>query len=653
MAQQEFLQRTDLAKKYNQEGKFSEAEEIARNILKELHTLREEERADVEIRAYLVLSENYSRRGKADEAMAEAQKSLHISDSINETVHRPHILNLIGAIYGQQGEIREAISMLSKAKELFFCNGDDKGVQIADSNIAAQYFRLSERDKALEHMFESLILAEKLGNKMSMANTKLNIGSIFFDLHDYDKGLLYYNKALSMFKKLGDRSGEAQVLNYIGSVYMEQDKAEEAITYIKNSLSIAEDIHYEMGIANALCNLGEISVLQHDFREAKEMLQKSLTLYTSIGNSFGSAAVHLALSQCMSIIESPYHDLSKAMVHAQEALSQFNAIGVKKKSVQTMVLINSVYMQEQEWEKSARILLKVRDLEGELQEENLQKSVQASTVKLLERERRNLEEKNATILKQQSVLEQQAAEIQEVNTELQESNIRLQDLSKFKDSMMSMIVHDLKNPLNAIMMMSEAGKDTKPLSIIHEASTKMLALVQDILDVQKFENSTVRLQKTWITADDIVENAMRQTILSARRKDIQISFESLRTRAFEGDQELLERVIVNLLTNAIKYTPRNGTITIQSSMEPEQESELSPYICISVADTGSGIPTEQLPTIFGEFAQVNAKSLDNARSTGLGLTFCKLVVEAHDGKIEVESEIGKGSTFFIILPYSR
>jgi len=118
------------------------------------------------------------------------------------------------------------------------------------------------------------------------------------------------------------------------------------------------------------------------------------------------------------------------------------------------------------------------------------------------------------------------------------------------------------------------------------------------------------------------------------------------------DKEIIERVFINILTNAIKYTPNNGKIILKSEpiKMPFLKEKNAPFVKISISDTGVGIPSDKLDKVFGKFEQVIAKKSGLARSTGIGLTFCKLFIEAHSCLIGVESESEEGTTFWFTLP---
>ena len=145
--------------------------------------------------------------------------------------------------------------------------------------------------------------------------------------------------------------------------------------------------------------------------------------------------------------------------------------------------------------------------------------------------------------------------------------------------------------------------------------------------------------------DQIIVSAIQQVETSARQKEI-----TIRTDVPDDfpavfvDYAKMVRLFANILSNGIKYTPQHGTITIQATIRHDT-------ILTGITDTGQGIPSEYLSTIFDRFAQVDRKRQGKAASVGLGLYFCKLVVEAHGGKIWAESTVGQGSTFYFTIPH--
>ncbi|MBU0765814.1 MAG: PAS domain S-box protein, partial [Bacteroidetes bacterium] len=244
-------------------------------------------------------------------------------------------------------------------------------------------------------------------------------------------------------------------------------------------------------------------------------------------------------------------------------------------------------------------------------------------------------------------IKKRAKEIIVHRDQLKEALNKLSELESFKESMIGMIVHDLKNHLNSIIAFSAQIISEKNLKSINQAGKQMLNMVLNILDVQKFEKTEVQLDKNIHNIQNVIKNAVDDVALLISEKDITVTNKIRSILQSEFDYEIIQRVLVNFLTNAVKYTPTNGEITLDAEIVSIDKKEM---LQISVSDSGQGIPENMLEKIFDKFSQVEAKKSGVARSTGLGLSFCKMVVEAHGGKIRAESELGKGTTFLFTLP---
>jgi signal transduction histidine kinase len=233
---------------------------------------------------------------------------------------------------------------------------------------------------------------------------------------------------------------------------------------------------------------------------------------------------------------------------------------------------------------------------------------------------------------------------------------QLQELESLRDSLTHMIVHDLRTPLTSLLTglqtlegFGELNADQKEfLDISVQGGQTLLGMVNDLLDLSKLEDGSLKLETADVDVGSVVDQALQQVDALATAKQI-----ALRKALAPGlptlyaDEEKLLRTLVNLLGNALKFTPVGGTVTV--SVRP---SEAERALLFAVTDTGEGIPPEAFERIFEKFGQVENRQAGRRMSTGLGLTFCKMAVEAHGGRIWVESELGKGSTFPFVIPLS-
>lgn len=229
--------------------------------------------------------------------------------------------------------------------------------------------------------------------------------------------------------------------------------------------------------------------------------------------------------------------------------------------------------------------------------------------------------------------------------ELETKNQKLHKLSDFKEAMTGMVIHDLKNPLNTMINLQHIEKNPeKALVIIERTGKAALNLVMNVLDVYKYENTALKIREEAANICKIAWEACNDIRFLAQEKNLNINVIANADFIINADCELVQRVFSNLLSNAIKFSKSGENIDIDI-----HESEPG-WLKVEVSDKGDGIDQEILPLVFDKFAQAEKKKSGLAGSTGLGLAFCKMVIEAHGGNIGATSEIGNGSVFWFTLP---
>ncbi len=249
----------------------------------------------------------------------------------------------------------------------------------------------------------------------------------------------------------------------------------------------------------------------------------------------------------------------------------------------------------------------------------------------------------------------QKGEIEAQAKELKASNLKLIELDGFKQNLMGMIVHDLKNPLGLILHAVETQPASPRAALIGHSARQMLTMVLNLLDIQRFEDTRVTIERKDSGLSDVVKEAIERVLFLSDRKNISIFNEIPATVEVLVDSEMMVRVFVNLLSNAVKYSPNNARVTVSCSppVPGGTTKAAEGYVRVEVRDEGEGIPSDKLMSVFDKFSQVKARDSGQVRSTGIGLTFCKLAVEAHGGEIGVESKEGSGTVFWFTMPACR
>ncbi|HAS42921.1 MAG TPA: hypothetical protein DCS93_20745 [Microscillaceae bacterium] len=266
--------------------------------------------------------------------------------------------------------------------------------------------------------------------------------------------------------------------------------------------------------------------------------------------------------------------------------------------------------------------------------------VQLENVRIIQEQKAHLENE---VRKRTSEIEHQKEEITQQAEELRTNNEKLAELTNFREELSHMLIHDAKQPLSPLINFDDPG--------VRKAAGQVLDMLENVLEVQKFENNEVVLANMAIVIGDLIAVAINQMRHLADEKLITIKNNIPLHLVIEVDQGYITRVFTNLLSNAIKYTPTHSIIKLESELLSEQG-----FLKIWVKDNGNGVPDAYKETIFEKFGRVD--KLDR-RSTGLGLAFCKLAIEAHNGEIGVLSiaeieEIGEqGAWFYFTVPLAK
>jgi PAS domain S-box-containing protein len=248
-----------------------------------------------------------------------------------------------------------------------------------------------------------------------------------------------------------------------------------------------------------------------------------------------------------------------------------------------------------------------------------------------------------------------ATERKQFEQALREKNIELEKANSAKDVFLSSLSHELRTPLNAIIGYTGtllmrlpgplAAEQERQLKSIQNGGRHLLSLINDLLDLAKIESGKIHIQLEPIECRDVVAEVA--SALSPLAEGKGLTFQSVYhdgPMPVKTDRRALGQILTNLVGNAIKFTPR-GSVRIELG---EQQANGSPMAAIAVSDTGVGIRTEDLPRLFQAFERLQNST--RAEGTGLGLHLCSKLAELLEGRIQVESEYGKGSRFTVMIP---
>lgn len=306
---------------------------------------------------------------------------------------------------------------------------------------------------------------------------------------------------------------------------------------------------------------------------------------------------------------------------------------------------------------------KLERLNNSLQNANQQLQESGQKISLQNKE---ILKQQAVILEQKKSLEDSNLNLEQQNREIQLQRDKVEELSKAKLGFFTNISHELRTPLSLILgpiyQLKESqdlddGGEHKLYDIIERNAKRLLKLINQLLEIRRIENSSMSLELRSVHLNLFVEKLIELFQNLSTKKNVQLHFQStLEDKTFEIDPDKIEKIIVNLVSNAFKYTPELGEITVALSKVNNADHKLPEqydhYVLLQVTDTGGGISVEEMEHIFERY--YHKKNPDKTQeSTGIGLSYIKDLVKTHGGVVRVQSELGLGSEFSIYIPMEQ
>ena len=576
-----------------------------------------------------------------DSALFYYHNALDLFETLSDRAAASGVLINIGNIYYMQGNYPETLDYLFRALLVFEELNNRVGISGCYNNIGVIYDEQEKYAKALTYYQKALDIRVELGLNEDIAASYTNIGNIYNYQDAFAKALGYYQKALDIYVELDNLYGKATSYYNIGIAYLGQADLKHAKTCYDTSFALAQKAGIKDLMVSNYVEFAKVYFRQNKFRQAIRDGEKAYELATELGDRINLKEVSDILAQSYAQLG----DYKAAYAYHLEFKAQSDTL---QNEANTEEMIGLEYQYK--FDKAKAL--------ADIEQEQTAMAFEAENV-------RQKTIRNAFILgfmvmlifvliisrslslnkKAHRKLAAQKFEIERQAGELQIAHNKLLDLSRFKAGLTSMIVHDLKNPLNLIINSAMRLTPERQIQEMKQQGQQMLNLVLNILDVERYEDNVMHIERQNLCLQDLAGRAIEQVAFLAQQKHIVLSNTIDPQLIVRCDGDAIERVFINLLTNAIKYSPNNAVVEVRALPASEKLHSLR----VEVQDHGIGIPEEDRDRVFAKFSQVFAKSSGRVHSTGLGLTYCKMAVEAHGGAIGVESVPNDGCIFWFVL----
>lgn len=535
--------------------------------------------------------------------------------------------------------------------------------------------------EAIEAHRKALNIQEKIGDNRGMANSYSGIGLVYDLIGEDSLGLEYQLKALELSKVVKDRKGEAVAYNNIGILYSELGNDDQSIVYFKKALAIYEEMGNEKLVADEYSNLASANINSGKHQQAIDYENKSLEVRQRIGDRKGVCISLTNLGSAYGALG----EYDRAIAYLQESLDSAHALGDLSEVVYSQSLLSTYYEQTGQYEKALEAERAYAALQDSLFGQQKQQQITRLQVEFeTERKVHEIDKLNKERQLQQAKIEQQAlirnfsigfilfiffmlflfyrhykisqekkqmALAQQLELEKLEGE-KLMELDQLKTSFFTNVAHELRTPLTLLMgPVEQIMENTREPStrnmvkLMRRNTDQLLKLVNQILDISRLDAGMGGIQPQKGDFVAFIRGLVMSFQSLAHQKHIKLDVD-IKINAIEMvfDAEQLEKVFSNLLSNAFKFTPKGGQVSV--SLKESENDEAC--VVVSVADTGMGIPEDKLPWIFDRFYQAHTAA--DGIGTGIGLALAKELTILHGGEISVQSKIYEGSVFTVKLP---
>ncbi|MDB5137070.1 MAG: tetratricopeptide repeat protein [Mucilaginibacter sp.] len=592
-----------------------------------------------------------------------------------------------GRMYNRIADYAQASNYFKQALDIKRRIKDELGIADCYHNMGMVSDNIGKSPYALDNYFKSLSLDIKLHNPLKAASNYNNIGVIMQEMEIYPKSLEYYKRAIKIWQGAKNIQGVSTAYENIGEILMNEKKYDEAIVYFYKSMKLTKDQDDKDGLSTLFSDIGLCYSYKKQYKASLNYLGQALkiaktynldfdktiayTFFATVYNRQGdydNAYQYALLAKNLADKLGGLPNRSSAALQLSEALGglkrfdeaykvqkEYNELKDSLKSDESVQKLTSFNLESSFAEKQRRLAEEHQRMD-ELYQQKIQRQGLLSVIFfviilgmvaiLIIYYRAKRKQQNIN-----TILEDKNHEVLQQKTDLDEQSQKLNELNNLKDRLISVLAHDLRAPLSTLRGLFSLLEDD---SISHE---QFLSMIPQALKKLEYTSDFLDTLLFWINSQmenfdssgksfpikDVVAYEVNNYYEQAQGKGITLIDNVSDLLTVSADPNSVRIVIRNLITNAIKFSRKDDTINVTAYQQDDN------YILLSIKDTGVGMSEKQLNKLFKSKVD-SGTGTNNESGTGMGLLFCKDLIEKCHGKIWVESVAGEGTEFFFTLP---
>lgn len=593
---------------------------------------------------FIGIALNY--KGERLQSLAYHQRALAIAELQHDSTQLAHTYNTMGRLLFEQGMLQQAFSHYTKALTIFGAMADSSGIAFVNTSLANLYLAQQNFKKA-EHAYQQVLAArwkEKNSSRIMLA--LIQIGSFFNERKQTAKSNYFLMKADSIGRLISDEINLAEVNVLLGENFLNEGNIAQAKRIGNEGYITLKTKDNIRKLPRGLLLMGKIRLIEQNYPAARAEFNEALKV------SRASKAYAFETESYFQLAR-----VAKKMGREKEEFYNMNRYFALKDSALDLELARRVeqvqFELQIETNKKENELLKLRQekAESDLSQEKLRNTLYLTLVFFflmllaitffVYRKQRDTNKR----------LEQQNKRIDNQNELLHTQNRQLQELNHEKNTLMSIVAHDLKSPLARITGLSALIKmegtlnnnQAQYLQKLNEVTQGGAELIKNLLDLDELTNTQESPLPHKFDLSNLLNNHLESFRALAEVKNIRLIASVPAHAEFTTDPSDLSRIVDNLLSNAIKFSTQGKTVTLNAKLKDN-------HAVITISDEGPGFNEEDKKLLYKKFAKLSARPTGSESSNGLGLAIVRILVDRLNGTITLNSQQNRGSDFTVVIP---
>lgn len=589
------------------------------------------------------------------QALYYFRSALQIAKANKDTMEIAYSYNNIASIYQGQGDYPEAYRNYDTALSLFEKIKHEEGIAYAYSGLSKTYRAEGNLPNAITASQQAIVIRREISEPMSLATELLRLSELLTENKQYDQVLPVLQEARTLTTAQGLEVLLAMSNSSLAKFYTETENYLKALEYAKKAELQYDTIKNPYGQNKTHLLLAEIYINLNQLNEADGYLN------TAIKEAKANQYVQL-LSQCYQLVsqlKETQGDFEKSLFYHKLYLSSRDSSNsIKNRQALEKLQRNIAIMQrerelDQLKQKEAINQEKMKQEEAKILALLILLGLFILLLAMLVRSNQKQRKTNNILQTQKKQIESQHESIQQKNKRLEMANQQLEAINQEKDSLMGIVAHDLKSPLNKVkgytqilqMLGNLEGEEKMIVTDIDKVVEGGRKLIQDLLDIHTAEyRDETSLNLEEFEVNSLVQETLNSFTAAAKQKEVSLIYsEPDYSLSMTSDTGCLSRILENLISNAIKFSDKGSNVYVSLH---DNDGKVQ----VMIRDEGPGFTEADQQKAFQKFQKLSARPTNGESSTGLGLAIVKLLLEQVQGEISLYSEYGNGTEFIIELP---